>query len=773
MANQNLTTTENRLKLKDPLRQPHLEGGGDCFISPCSSKSIEELSTGHSDHSVGVSENAPQNPEHEGIANNNLELIHTGIKIAHQAANAGMWDWDIATGNIEWSKELFALFHLPLSTKPSFEAVLKIMHEEDRVRFLEKINHSIEHQVPLENEYRIVIENGNIIWISALGNTYYGRGGKPQRMAGICLDITAHKLNEMALRESAEWFRTLAKVTPAGIFRTDAQGHAIYWNDKLCTMTGMTLDEALGTGFENCIHPEDRKLALYEWYESVQQQKPFKIQCRFIHKNGSVIWTIGQAEALYDSAGRIIGYVGSITDITELKCAEEQLRVAAFQDLLTKLPNRRLLNDRLHQEVAKCGRDEHLLAVCYLDLDGFKEINDRLGKDVGDRILIEVGARLLSSVRGGDTVARLGGDEFVILLCDLNSEEECQHILERLVQNVAAPYLADETHSIAISSSIGVTLFPSDNAEPEILLRHADHAMYTAKQSGKNCFHYFDNSLDQRVESKQEMLRLVAKGLVCNEFELYYQPKVDFNLRQVTAAEALIRWDHPVLGLIEPAKFLPFIEDHDLAITVGNWVIGKALQQMEIWLSEGMDLQVSVNVFARELHDPGFVERLRSLFAEHDTIRPNRLRIEILETSALPDLEVVQNVIAECQTLGVSFSLDDFGTGYSSLRYLRNLAVAEVKIDQSFVRDMLIDPEALAIVEGIIGLSKAFQRSIVAEGVETPEHIAKLLEMGCHQMQGYIISRPLSADQLLPWMRIFKPDKLLIGSSDALNGFPA
>jgi diguanylate cyclase (GGDEF)-like protein/PAS domain S-box-containing protein len=772
MAEQNYTYSDNGFNIDAPLGKS-CGNGMDGDLNLFDPKQLEtELPIVNPKSELRILEDAnfySENVTESRLAKKSLLEANQQLRIAQQAANAGIWYWDISTGKIEWSEEFYALFHLPLSTEPSFDAVLNIMLAEDREPFLEKIKQSIENKVPLENQYRILDGKGGIIWISALGKTYYGEDGKPLRMAGICLDITTHKANETALRESEEWFRSLAKVSPAGIFRTDAKGQTVYWNEQLCRMTGMAMEDAMGTGFEHCIHPEDRQMALAAWYDSVQQHKPFKTQCRFVHKNGSVIWIISQADAIFDTAGSIIGYVGFVTDITELKHAEEQVRLAAYQDLLTKLPNRRLLNDRLHQEVAKCGRDGHLLAVCYLDLDSFKEINDQFGKDIGDRILIEVSARLLSSVRGGDTVARLGGDEFVILLCDLNSEEECQQILERMVNNIATPYVADESHTITIASSIGVTLYPSDNAEPEILLRHADHAMYSAKQRGKNCCHYFDNYLDQRVESKQEMLRLIDKGLAAGEFQLYYQPKVDFDRRAVTGAEALIRWDHPILGLIEPAKFLPFVEDHDIAIKVGNWVVGEALRQMECWLDHGLDLQISINVFARELHEPGFVQRLQNLLGEHSAIPPKRLRIEILETAALPDLEVVQSVIAGCQALGVSFSLDDFGTGYSSLHYLRNLAVAELKIDQSFVRDMLIDSEALAIVEGIIGLSRAFQRSIVAEGVETPEHIGKLLELGCHQMQGYIISRPLPASQLLPWVKRFQPSQLLSGDSYAIS----
>ncbi len=591
---------------------------------------------------------------------------------------------------------------------------------------------------------------------------------EPVIIVGL-MDVTERKQYELAFREREEWFRSLTKLTPAGIFRTDVNGNTIYCNDKLFQITGMNLTEAIDKGLENAIHPEDRQVVSEEWQAFMQNQQPFNLQCRLVRKDGTLVWTIWEAEAIQDLAGMVIGYVGAITDISELKQAEEQLRVAANHDLLTHLPNRRLLNDRLQQEVAKSSWDGYLLAVCYIDLDGFKEINDQLGHDTGDKVLIEVANRLVASVRGGDTVARLGGDEFVILLSNLTGEEECQIVLERLVSNIASPYPVDGNHTVAISASIGITLYPGDDVEPEILLRHADHAMYAAKQGGKNRFHYFDKNLDQRVEAKQEMLRRIEKGLATGQMELYYQPKVDFQLGQVTGAEALIRWQHPSLGLVEPAKFLPCVEDHDLAIAVGYWVVGEALRQMELWLAEGLNLQISINVFARELHDREFADRLKRVLAEHQQIPPERLRIEILETAALPDLEIVQQVIADCQALGVSFSLDDFGTGYSSLHYLRNLAVAELKIDQSFVRDMLFDTEALAIVEGIIGLSRAFQRSIVAEGVETPEHIAKLLALGCHQMQGYVISRPLPAGQLLPWVRDFQPNQLLNQCPPALN----
>ena len=451
------------------------------------------------------------------------------------------------------------------------------------------------------------------------------------------------------------------------------------------------------------------------------------------------------------------GYFAAIFDnITERKQAEQHIAHLAYHDALTQLPNRALLTDRLQQAMAQTLRDQRRLAVCYLDLDNFKPINDVWGHAQGDRVLIDVAQRLRQGVRAGDSIARIGGDEFVLLLNELLDIGECERALDRVMLTLQTPFSIADRPTL-ISASLGVTLYPDDDNDPDVLLRHADQAMYTAKQAGGNRYQLFDPDFDRRARSYREIRQRVRGGLMAGEFCLYYQPKVDMRRGAVIGAEALIRWRHPDEGLLAPARFMPAVDAGELSVTVGEWVLNEALRQMAVWAAQGLQLPVSINLSGRHLQQPGFVTHLQTALAMHSTVPPDWLELEILETAALEDLTATSRLIEECRRLGVQFALDDFGTGYSSLTYLKHLPVQLLKIDQSFVRDMLTDSEALAIVRGVIGLSLAFHRSVIAEGVETVAHSCELLRLGCYLVQGYTIARPMPAAQIPDWVTGWTP----------------
>jgi diguanylate cyclase (GGDEF)-like protein len=446
------------------------------------------------------------------------------------------------------------------------------------------------------------------------------------------------------------------------------------------------------------------------------------------------------------------------SDITQLKTQQEQLEHMAHYDALTALPNRALLADRLHQAMAQSKRHGKRLAVAYLDLDGFKEVNDKHGHEIGDQLLIALARRMSQNLREVDTLARLGGDEFVAVLLDLENAEACAPTLNRLLAAAAQPSPVGDL-LLQVSASLGVTFYPqADEIDADQLLRQADQAMYHAKQAGKNRYHFFDTEQDRSIRGRHDSLEHIRRALTNHEFVLYYQPKVNMCTGRVIGAEALIRWQHPENGLMPPAMFLPVIEEHSLAIDIGEWVIHSALTQMEVWQEAGLDIPVSVNIGSRQLQQPDFVERVREILAAHPVIGPGQLSMEVLETSALEDLAHVSRVIEECRTMGISFSLDDFGTGYSSLTYLKRLPVNKLKIDQSFVRDMLDDPDDLAILAGVLGLATAFRRQVIAEGVETVEHGELLLQLGCELAQGYGIARPMPGSEIPGWVTIWHPD---------------
>jgi EAL domain-containing protein (putative c-di-GMP-specific phosphodiesterase class I) len=362
------------------------------------------------------------------------------------------------------------------------------------------------------------------------------------------------------------------------------------------------------------------------------------------------------------------------------------------------------------------------------------------------------------ALREGDSLARLGGDEFVAVLIDLEDLAASRPLLTRLLEACAQPVSVGEL-SLPVSASLGVTGYPQQqNIDADQLLRQADQAMYQAKLLGKNRFHFFDATQDSDIRGHHEGVERIRLALDKQEFVLHYQPKVNMRSGQIIGAEALIRWQHPEKGMLAPALFLPVIEDNALAVSLGEWVIDTALVQMETWQAAGLDFGVSINIGAHQLQQGNFVDRLKFILAKHPQVKPASLELEILETSALEDIAQVSEVIEACAQIGVTFALDDFGTGYSSLTYLKRLRVAMLKIDQSFVRDMLEDPDDLAILQGIIGLAESFNRQVIAEGVETVEHGTLLLQMGCQLAQGYGIARPMPPQQLPKWVAQWQPD---------------
>ena len=445
------------------------------------------------------------------------------------------------------------------------------------------------------------------------------------------------------------------------------------------------------------------------------------------------------------------GFVTLYVDITESKRHEYELEHQAHFDALTGLPNRVLMADRLRQAMPLVQRRGRELAVLFLDLDGFKTVNDVHGHAVGDALLLTLAGRMKQVLRDGDTLSRLGGDEFVAVLMDIDGIDASVPILDRLLHAVAEPFPINGC-VVAVSASIGVTLYPqSQDVDADQLLRQADQAMYVAKQAGKNRYHLFDAAQDQQLRSQFEGVQRLQQAYDNREFVLYYQPKVNMRSAAVVGAEALIRWQHPQRGLLAPAEFLPLIEEHPLMVDLGRWVINTTLQQMSDWQAQGLRLPVSLNVGARQLQEANFVQDLGAALAAHPTVAAHDVQIEVLETSALQDMARVSAVMAQCTALGVSFALDDFGTGYSSLTYLKRLPARVLKIDQSFVRDMIDDADDLSILLGVLDLANSFHREVIAEGVETVAHGHMLLQLGCELAQGYGVARPMPASEVVGW----------------------
>ena len=460
------------------------------------------------------------------------------------------------------------------------------------------------------------------------------------------------------------------------------------------------------------------------------------------------------ANAIRTARGEVQGSVLVFRDVTERRQLMQQISWQSNHDVLTGLPNRAALAARFEQEVARARDEGYLLAVCLFDLDHFQHVNQRLGQAVGDEILKQAASRLHDFAGQRHYVARLGGDEFVLLLPALHQRGAIEQAIERLLTALSRSYVCDG-EAVSMSASVGIAVYTGNDISADSLLRHADQALYQAKITGLNRHHFFDADLDEQVRTHHNRRTEVRAALRDGELRLYYQPKLDMRRGRIVGMEALLRWQHPQRGLVGPMEFLPIVEHSDVIVDIGEWVIRAALRQLQAWRGFDPRWVISVNIAARHFQRADFVARLKTILSEFPDVPPHMLELEILESSALSDIGHVRAIMLDCQALGIGFALDDFGTGYSSMSHLKRLPADILKIDQSFVRNMLVDRDDLHLVSAVIGLAKSFGLGVIAEGVETIEHGAMLMRLGCDLAQGYGIARPMPADDVLPWIAGF------------------
>lgn len=592
-----------------------------------------------------------------------------------------------------------------------------------------------------------VTKNGKTIFCEWHNTPILSQDGGVEGITSLVQDVTARKQLEERLVLAASVFSHSRE----GIMIVDAKGIILDVNDAVVEITGYSRDEIIGKN-PNVFKSNRQSKEFYaQLWGSLTREGYWSGEIWNKRKNRDIYPQLLTISSVNDESGKLKNYVAVFTDISELKHQQHKLEHLVHYDPLTNLPNRSLLTDRLEQALIQSNRNKQFLAVLFLDLDGFKTINDEYGHNCGDELLIGLSSNMKNTLREGDTISRFGGDEFVILLANLENTKDLELLLERLLRAASAPVTINDA-VLTISASIGVTLYPLDNANAEQLIRHADQAMYVAKQKGKGCSHQFDPISDDRENTQRKSIEEIATALDNREFVLYYQPQINMKTREVIAVEALIRWEHPKRGLLSPIEFLPLIENHELSIEVGNWVVDESLRQISKWQGQGLDLTVSINISALQLKQSNFPEQLATSLAAHPNVAASALQLEILETSALGDIGEISEVMDKCIKLGVVFAIDDFGTGYSSLTYLRRLPVNMIKIDRTFIRDMLVDPEDRAIVLGIIGLAASFDREVIAEGVETDAHSRELLKLGCQLAQGYGIARPMPSEKVLHWV---------------------
>ncbi len=632
-----------------------------------------------------------------------------------------------------------------------------ITHPDDLARDLVQLEQLMSRKInSYETEKRYLRKDGSVIWVALQVSIVFDADGKPAYGISVIQDISVRKQAELETAVSHQRYMALFEQMPEGVLLVDSELRVIghnqeaerqlnYSGEKLRTLYIFDI-EAL----DDLEAIEARRLRLAtigrDDFESIYRTG-----------DGKLLQVDVSVKLVNLLDGQLI-YQVLFHDISERKQAAQLIERMAYSDQLTGLANRALLADRLQQAMMAANRRGQLLAVVFLDLDGFKAINDQYGHQTGDLLLRALAVRMKEGLREGDTLARLGGDEFVAVFLDVTGTSAAVQMLERLLDVCAQPVHVG-TQPLKVSASLGVTFYPqTDDVDADQLLRQADQAMYQAKLSGKNRYHVFDAEKDRTARGHHASLERVRMALQNREFVLHYQPKVNMKTRAVVGVEALIRWQHPVEGLLAPGLFLPLIENHRLSVDVGEWVIQQALQQLAEWQVQGVQIPISVNISAMQIQQYDFFTRLQTCMLEFPGLPPNCLQLEILETSALEDMEQVAKFVLQCKALGVDFALDDFGTGYSSLTYLKRLPVAIVKIDQSFVREMLLDPDNMSILDGILWIMRRLKRSVIAEGVETQAHGRALMDLGCELAQGYGIGRPMPVADLPGWMERWEKD---------------
>jgi diguanylate cyclase (GGDEF)-like protein/PAS domain S-box-containing protein len=519
-----------------------------------------------------------------------------------------------------------------------------------------------------------------------------------------------------------------------------------------------SLPKILST-FYGLLHPDDAafvKKDIQKYFDKKGEEfyeKSFRLRT----KDGSWKWILSRGKAKFDSNGHPLRFVGFCTDISEQRDYQDKLEFIAKHDSLTKLPNRfsltKLLTHSMH--IAKSNNKQ--LALLYIDLDGFKEINDTLGHSAGDEVLSIISSRLKKIIRTNDVVSRIGGDEFVIVITNLNEKNEIIIIVQKCLKEILKEIKYGD-NIICVSASIGISFYPQYNEiGNEVLIRQADQAMYEAKTFGKNQYKIFNVEASKELKKSISFTSRVYQAIEENEFVLNYQPKVNMRNNKVIGVEALLRWNHPDKGFLYPDSFLPLIEGQsDLKIELGKWVLQSAFSQLQEWHKLGCNISMNINVSACEIQKEDFSSFIKKLFYDFPLIKPNKIEIEILETASFYNFDIASKTLQECQKLGVSVAIDDFGTGYAAMNYLKKLPINTIKIDKSFIIDLLYKSSSLSIVEGSVGLAKAFNTNIVAEGIESEEHGIILLQFGCELAQGYVIAKAMPAQNIITWIDSYK-----------------
>lgn len=599
-------------------------------------------------------------------------------------------------------------------------------------------------------EKRYYRKDGQLIWARLTASASHKPSGELAFALGMAEDITERKQANAALRESEQRFRSVFEESPLGIAMIDEQCRVLRVNAVLCDLLQYSRPELIGSSLVQFTHPADAEAERSNFGKLAKREiQSFHSEKRCIRKDGSEVWVSLTASNVHDPDGKFLYGLAMVRDTTQRRVTEQRLAFQAHHDLLTGLPNRLLLKDRLQQAIAYARRQDRLVGVFYIDLDAFKTINESLGHAKGDILLQEVAKRLVGVIREADTLARNGGDEFVLVVTDLRTLDGARAVALKVLDVISRPFLLDGCE-IFITASIGISVYPLHGQEPGTLHCHADAAMYEVKRIGKNTFSFFNPEIGAAARERLELEVNLRRALERGELSLHFQPQRRLATGDLVGFEALLRWRHPVLGNIPPGKFIPIAEDTGLIVPIGTWVLEEACRQCRTWQKRGhRPVRVAVNISAAQFVRPDFVGVVESAL-RRTGLSSECLELEMTESLVMGDFEEAARRMNLLRALGVRIAIDDFGTGYSSLSYLRRLPIDALKADRSFLRGVGTDRNALALLQALVSLAHSLGVRIVIEGIETEEQFQCVREIGSDDGQGYFLGRPqpLSANEV-------------------------
>ena len=698
------------------------------------------------------SRQAPQEP----LRSESLRNRDERLKLALWASGEQFWDYDLVQRRLYRMRADETAVQTADITVLTRQGEVPTIHEEDLPLVQERLRLHLQGKTPLfMSEHRMDMSgNGTWVWVRARGRVVERDGeGQPIRIAGTARDITASRNAEYEHRIAGEVMRSMNEAVAV----LDWAHQFITINPAFTRITGYAEEEIIGQPM-TMLDSDQHEDAFFE-----RMQRELRLTGRWsgevwkVRKDGEEILCRIETNVVPDVSGERPLYVQVLTDITEQKRAEQELRYLANYDTLTSLPNRSLLSERLSRAIVRARREHGHVAVLFIDLDRFKDINDSLGHATGDRILRAAAARVQQTVGTQHTVARLSGDEFTVVLEDINGLPDAEDVAQRLIHAFRTPLNFGERLELAVSPSIGISLYPEHAQVPTELLKHADTAMYQAKAMGRHTYEVYSETMDEKNRHRAILASALRRAIDRNELSLVFQPRLSISRQRITGVEALLRWDSKEFGMVSPAQFIPLAEESGMILELGAWALRHACLTMREWHDAGLEeLSVAVNVSATQLQR-GDLQTVVARTLEETGVPANRLELELTESVVMASPEQNADTLRACRRLGISLAIDDFGTGYSSLAYLKRLPLTTLKIDREFISDLTHDTDDAAITSTIITMGQSLALKVVAEGVETYDQYEFLREHGCDEVQGHWVARALEPDECLRFIREYYP----------------